>query len=218
MTLGSLAGEAKLLGGRLCLDFANSVGARVSGPHARGSRNYLDEVRREKLETYADLIAWSRHVGLVSQNDQRKLLKLSESHPLNAHAVLRRSIALREAIYRIFKSAVEGWNPNVRDLGVLNDELSVARLHERVVPTADGFGWAWSEGNGELDRMLWPIARSAAELVTSGDLSKVRQCGGEECGWLFLDNSRNRSRQWCSMVDCGNLAKVRRFRSRRHVG
>jgi len=65
-----------------------------------------------------------------------------------------------------------------------------------------------------LDRMLWPIAQSAAEFLNAGDFSRLRECGGEECGWLFEDTSRNRSRQWCHMQDCGNLAKVRRFRTR----
>jgi predicted RNA-binding Zn ribbon-like protein len=64
---------------------------------------------------------------------------------------------------------------------------------------------------------LWPVARSAAELLTSGDLARVGQCPGEECGWLFLDTSRAGRRQWCDMADCGNLAKVRRFRDQRRA-
>ena len=71
-----------------------------------------------------------------------------------------------------------------------------------------------SDSEAALDRMLWSIAHSGAELLTTGDLSRLRECGGEECGWLFEDTSRNRSRQWCDMQDCGNLAKVRRYRTR----
>jgi len=64
---------------------------------------------------------------------------------------------------------------------------------------------------------LWPLSRSAAELLTSADLAFIRECQGEDCGWLFLDTSRNRTRRWCDMRDCGNLAKVRRFRRRRRA-
>jgi predicted RNA-binding Zn ribbon-like protein len=65
--------------------------------------------------------------------------------------------------------------------------------------------------------MLWHIADSAAEFLTTGDLTRLRECSGEDCGWLFEDTSKNRSRQWCDMRDCGNLAKVRRFRTRLHA-
>jgi predicted RNA-binding Zn ribbon-like protein len=65
---------------------------------------------------------------------------------------------------------------------------------------------------------LRPIARSAAELLTSETLSRVRECGGATCTWLFLDASRNRSRRWCSMESCGNRAKARRHYRRRREG
>ena len=61
--------------------------------------------------------------------------------------------------------------------------------------------------------MLWPVAHSAAELLISDDLDRVKQCADDRgCGWLFVDTSRNRSRRWCSMESCGNRAKVQRHR------
>ena len=77
--------------------------------------------------------------------------------------------------------------------------------------------WTWTDED-VLDRMLWPVVRSSAELLVEGDLTRVRQCHGEQCGWLFVDMTKNRSRRWCDMGDCGNLAKVRRFRSRHRKG
>jgi predicted RNA-binding Zn ribbon-like protein len=59
--------------------------------------------------------------------------------------------------------------------------------------------------------MLWPIVRSAAELLTSEDLGRVRRCGREGCDWLFVDSSKNRSRRWCSMEMCGSRVKSRRY-------
>jgi predicted RNA-binding Zn ribbon-like protein len=121
---------------------------------------------------------------------------------------------LRESLYRLFRSIIAGSQPSSSDLEALNDELSRARGRERIAPSSEGFVWEWMDSKNELEHMLWHVARSAAELLTDGDLSRLRECGGENCGWLFEDTSRNRSRQWCVMQTCGNLAKVRRFRSR----
>jgi len=49
-------------------------------------------------------------------------------------------------------------------------------------------------------------------LTSSQRLNQVRQCRGDNCGWLFVDGSKNHSRRWCDMRDCGNRAKVRRHR------
>jgi len=45
--------------------------------------------------------------------------------------------------------------------------------------------------------------------------SRVKACRGDDCRWVFVDGSRNRSRRWCAMAECGNRAKVAAFRSRR---
>jgi predicted RNA-binding Zn ribbon-like protein len=132
--------------------------------------------------------------------------------------VFDRAIELREALHRIFKATVTGHTPQSVDLETVNDELLKARSHERLIRTENGFKWEWVGSEAALDRMLWSIAHSAAEFLSTGDLLRLRECGGEECGWLFEDTSRNRSRQWCHMQDCGNLAKVRRFRTRLRSG
>jgi len=61
------------------------------------------------------------------------------------------------------------------------------------------------------------VARSAAELLTSQKLGRVKVCAGEGCGWIFLDESRNGSRRWCDSRDCGNRERVRRHLARRRA-
>ncbi|MCL6613391.1 MAG: CGNR zinc finger domain-containing protein [Firmicutes bacterium] len=78
-----------------------------------------------------------------------------------------------------------------------------------------GFAWKWGGEGKALDRMLWPVVRSAAELLISGDRERVRECAAEGCGWLFLDASRNTRRKWCAMTSCGNRAKARRYYERK---
>jgi len=200
----SSAAEMRLVGGRLCLDFVNTVDGRKNDSSPLG----------DKLDAYSDLVAWSRHSGIVTAADAARLIKECKQKPAAANTVLRRAIALREALHRIFKAAMMERAPRSIDLETVNDELLKARKNERLISTDEGFKWEWIDGETALDRMLWPIAQSAAEFLNAGDFSRLRECGGEECGWLFEDTSRNRSRQWCHMQDCGNLAKVRRFRTR----
>jgi predicted RNA-binding Zn ribbon-like protein len=210
----SSAGEMKLIGGRLCLDFVNTVGGRKSESPRRKSLPATNQVLGDKLESYSDLVEWSRHAGIFTAAEAVHLIKESKRNVAAAGAVLDRAIAMREALYRICKAAITGGTPRSIDLEIVNDELLQARSHERLIGGVDGLSWEWVGSKTAIDRMLWSISQSAAEFLTTGDLSRLRECPGEECGWLFEDTSRNRSRQWCHMQDCGNLAKVRRFRTR----
>ncbi len=203
----------KRVGGRLCLDFVNTVRGRISRPGSRRGNDYADHVVGERLDSYAALLGWGTLVGVLTPRDVKSMSRHASAKPLAAAAVVKRSLALREAMYRVFKAAVEQWPPPPEDLAVLNRELQTARAHERL----EGFprpAWTWDDTLA-LDRMLWPIVQSAGELLTSPELERVGQCPGNECGWLFLDTSRAGRRQWCDMAECGNLAKVRRFRLKR---
>jgi predicted RNA-binding Zn ribbon-like protein len=210
----SSAAEMRLIGGRLCLDFVNTVDGRKNDSARRRSQSVNSLVLGDKLRDYSDLVAWSQHSGIVTATEAGRLNLESKRKAAEARAVFDRAIELREALHRIFKATVTGRMPQSVDLETVNDELLKARNHERLINTEKGFKWEWIGSEASLDRMLWSIAHSGAEFLIKGDLSRLRECGGKECGWLFEDTSRNRSRQWCHMQDCGNLAKVRRFRTR----
>ncbi len=192
------AGSLPLLGGQLCLDFANTVDW------------HLSDRPGDLLSSCADLVAWSRHAGVLSEAQARRLLKESRKSPAVAAAVFKQAIALRELIYRIFSRIAQGDMPTEADVDELNSALSDSLSLMRLVPTPDSFEWGWAENEGCLERPLWYIVQSAATLLTIGKLDRVRQCNDDHCGWLFLDVSKNRSRRWCSMEDCGNRAKARR--------
>jgi predicted RNA-binding Zn ribbon-like protein len=205
-TSDSPAATMKLIGGDPCLDFVNTVGGRV--PADGGSLVIAD-----KLAGYADLVAWTRHAGLLAEAEARRLARRAQRRPREAAAVVDRARRLREALHRTLRSLMQGRRPAREDLDLLNAEIVSARSREALRAGRDAVRWEWVDPVGRLDSLLWPISRAAAALVTS-DLARLRQCGGDRCGWLFLDRSRNRSRQWCTMEDCGNVSKVRRFRKR----
>jgi predicted RNA-binding Zn ribbon-like protein len=217
MPLDTNTNKFKLIGGDASLDFVNTVNGRTSNPHKKNGRDYYDAYPSDKLENYADLVGWSLKAGLISESEAEKLLRVSKGEPQKANTVLKRAVNLREGIYRLFKSVVEGWQPETEDLEKLNRELSIARRHQKLSAVKKRFVFEWIDLTEALDTMLWQISESAANLLVNGDLTRLRRCGNDVCNWLFLDTSRNRSRQWCVMDDCGNVAKVRRFRAKRRA-
>jgi predicted RNA-binding Zn ribbon-like protein len=200
------ADTLKLSGGRLCLDFTNTVEGRSDNrPH-------------EYLLSYRDLVAWSRHAGSISEREATQLAEHVVLNEAEVDTVYKRAIDLREALYRIFSEVAAKRRPAQPDLATLNGILADAMAQAEIIPVEDGFVWGWTNASGARNGLLWPVARSAAELLTASDeLQRVRECPGDYCDWLFLDTSKNHTRRWCSMETCGNVAKARRHYQRRAV-
>jgi predicted RNA-binding Zn ribbon-like protein len=196
-----------LLGGRLCLDFANTADWHAS------------EQPVEFLHTYGDLLAWGQLAGVLTEDEVASLSATATNHGNAAAAMLERAIAFREALYRLFSAHVRGGPVSQSDLELVNMEIADAYAHRRLVSAGGAFSWEWIMGRDtrDLARILWPVALSVAEVTTSPDLGRVRECAGDPCGWLFLDTSRSRSRRWCNMESCGNRAKARRHYERQRA-
>ena len=194
----------KFVGGRLCLDFVNTVGGWTSS----------NTLREDKLERYSDLVRWAQLAGSIGAAEARAIAGAARRHPAQAAKVLSRAAALRRALYGLLKNALDGSQAAPSHLVLLSRELSIARQHQKLSPADRRFDWKWDRPRRALDSILWRVCQSAADLLTSPELAQVRRCGGPDCGWIFLDTSRNHSRRWCDMKDCGNLSKVRRFRER----
>jgi predicted RNA-binding Zn ribbon-like protein len=193
------AGSIKLIGGALCLNFVNTVNC------------YGCADPGEYLNSYHDLVAWSRHVGTITDNEAKTLFRRAAGNRAEAESTHRRGLKLREVIYRIFTIGMEGQLPAREDLAVFNEYLAKAMNQSRIVKTQDGFFWDITGNKTKLNWILYPVIRSAADLLISEEFRRVKKCADPICGWLFLDISRNRSRRWCDMRDCGNRAKASRF-------
>jgi predicted RNA-binding Zn ribbon-like protein len=209
------AARVKLVGERLCLDFVNTVGGWNPDPARAKSDPYAAVARDDKLNDYFDLLAWSLHAKLLSESETRALAREAGRRDKEAAATLKRAVAMRGAIYRICAAIIDGARPRGADIDSLNQELNIAYGRVRLSAGEGDFVWEWTDTKNALDRMLWRIADSAAEMLITDDLTRLRGCPGADCGWMFLDISKNSRRQWCDMQTCGNLAKVRRFRKRR---
>ena len=191
-----------LIGGVLCLNFANTLYGHDAPIH-------------EYLYDYRDLVLWSRHVEILSPQQTRTLLSKWEQVSFESEEVFRQAIQLREMIYRIFASLAHDESPQEGDIVQLHQDWIESQVHSKLIRTETGFAKVWGDENA-LDSMLWRVTGSAIELLTSDELDRVKQCGG--CDWLFFDKSRNRSRRWCSMDACGNRTKMARRYKREKQG
>jgi predicted RNA-binding Zn ribbon-like protein len=202
-------GRFKLRGGDVSLDFVNTLGWRLTG------------YPREYLRSYEDLLDWGRQAGLLALEETEDLSREATLDPEGARETLSRALALREAIHRLISAHIAGESQDENDLSALNRELSIALSHLRVMPADGAYSWGWDrsgdEGKTPLDSPLWRVAQSAAQLLTSEKLGRVKLCAGEGCGWIFLDESRNSSRRWCDSRDCGNRERVRRHLARKRA-
>lgn len=188
--------EVALVGGRACLDFVNTTDRR-SG--AKGG---------EQLTGYGALVLWSRSAWTLGPKEERALYVDSRLRPDVADRVFRRALESREALHRLLSSVLDGDPPAPADLDRVNRWIAEGAVHRRLEPTARGLRWRWASQATDLDRMLWPVAQSAAELLASEDVRRLKRCG--ECGWLFLDATKNFSRRWCKK-SCGDRVKARRY-------
>jgi len=189
------ATELKIVGGDLALDLANTL----EGPEAP-----------ETLVDYAELTRWAALVGAIEPDATDRLTAIASDDRAGADRVLADARALRTVVDRIFRAVAAGAPPPADALDDLRRFAAEAAAEARLVPRDETFALVW-EGD-DLRRVLWPIASAAVDLLRTGPLDRIKTCAN--CPWLFIDHSRNRSRRWCTMDECGVHLKMRRYRAR----
>ena len=167
----------------------------------------------ERLVSYDALIDWAREQHLISAAAADRLAAEARRHPHQAANVLTRAKEFREALNALAESMEKDRQPGAAVLNTISDYLAAAYANGRLVPHEGGLQWVAS-ADAALERILWELGRAAGRLVLSPRLSKVRACAASDCGWWFVDDTKNRSRRWCDMKLCGNREKVKRFRAR----
>jgi predicted RNA-binding Zn ribbon-like protein len=194
-----------LSGGALCLDFANTVSWRK----ALGQLN-------DHLKSYDNLVAFAEQSSVLSSQQASRLRAQARTRGTTASEILQTALAYRENLYRGFSALASGKPPAPNDLQKINDFAVDALGHRRLVRADGRYRWEWQWNENPLGSILWPVAQSAADLLIAPELAEVCMCEAPDCAWLFLDQSRNRSRRWCDMKVCGNRQKARRHYRRTH--
>lgn len=180
------------IGGNLALDFLNTVGNRLDRP-------------TEYLSGGAELALWASLGALLPPNAELRLTRAQMTYVRSS----------RDELYRRVVPWASGGSPSHSDLAWLTAQIVRCAPLRRLVRAADAVCWEWRTSPRDPSAILGPVFSSAAELLTENLYRNLRQCGGERCGWLFIDRSPAGLRRWCSMADCGNRAKARAFVERR---
>ncbi len=189
----------ELIGGNVCLDFINTLDDRPSAQP------------RELLTNYNELLRFGEDTGILPPKLVDFFLENVDVMANDAGDALRRAINLREAMHAVFSALMNRQTVPQVAMDTLNADIQDAALHSRLVPGEGRCEWRLDDMGSTLDAILWRIARAAADLLVSSDLALIRACSSPTCQWLFLDTSKNHHRRWCSMKQCGNRAKARKF-------
>lgn len=175
--------------GNLGLDLCNSISGR------------FDPDPRDRLTSPEAFQAWAAGRGLPAGDRPDQ-------------AGLDRVRALRAALHALGDAHARGEPLPADAVAVLAAAWRDAQSAKQVV-LEDGRVVVTDETPQDWRRLYHRIVEEAVRLFGGDGLDRLKLCAGENCGWLFLDHSKNRSRRWCTMADCGTLTKVRRFRARR---
>jgi|SRR5690606_9890492 len=190
----------ELVGGRLCLDFVNTLNRE------RG------QVTDERFRTFKDVLEWSVRLGLIDASAAARLARECNEHPRAAEVALENLRELRETVWRLFSARQ---TKDIKRIQVATKNLPLPRLKldEKagavIEPGRDLCGW-----------LIAAVYGSALELLALEDPVRIRACPAPRCGWLFLDSSPGNRRKWCSMKTCGNREKAREHykRARKTAG
>src|SRR5215212_10096079 len=198
--------DLRLLGGALCLNFVNSIENRAGHPP------------EDFLTSYPDLVRWGQHAGLIADATATRLIARAAADQPAADEALHQALALRAALNHLFLAIATRRELNPADLEQLQRAYADAMSGATLVPQGERLTWDWRPDEQRLDQLLWPVARSAVELLTTGDPRRIKVCENPYgCGWLFYDGSKNGSRRWCSMEGCGSQVKMRRQYAKRRA-
>ena len=198
MSRDTLRAATQFFGGRICLDFANTLDWRTS------------DAPQELLPDYPALLTWSRNRGTLSAVAVTALRAQSDGP--EAVAILAAARALRTEIWQIADALMQGAPV---PLAPLNLRLAALPAQPRLI--ADGTRHLHDLPGMRPEETLWPVLWSLTALLASEDAQRLGCCQAEGCGWYFVDESPNRTRVWCSSEGCGNRERARRAYAKRRV-
>jgi predicted RNA-binding Zn ribbon-like protein len=194
--------QFQLVGGHVCLDFANTL-------EDRGA-----PTENDLLSNYVRLLQFAKQSRVFSDDELQRIERAVQHFPMAAELAPAHAIRVREVIYEIFSAVANDRPVPEPALATFNSFVNDAARNRTLVVQDNSFRWRWRDTGSDLVCLVWPFAWEAANLLASDDLKFVRECASPTCSWLFLDKSKSHSRRWCDMKVCGNRSKARKFYQR----
>lgn len=198
MSRDPLRAASQFFGGRVCLDFANTVDWRVS------------DNPQELIPDYASFLAWCVRRGVVTRQTAARLGSRARTSPARVKEVMSDASSLRAQIWQIADALREHQQPDVSFINTL-----LLRLPSQPALLEQADVYLYDLPSDDLGAPLWPILWSLTAVLTSADAARIGCCQATGCGWFFVDESPNRTRMWCSSEVCGNRERARRAYAKR---
>ncbi|MEN3382494.1 MAG: hypothetical protein V7608_2538 [Hyphomicrobiales bacterium] len=196
MSRDTARAATQFFGGRVCLDFANTMDWRTS------------QAPQELIPDYAALLSWSKARRTMATAAIAKLQARGERKA--AAAVMQQAYALRAEIWKVAEALRRAERVH---LEALNRSLAAVPAQPRLI--RDGAGYVHDLPGAAPEEVLWPVLWSLTALLASDDAGRLGCCQAHGCGWFFVDESPNHSRLWCSSEVCGNRERARRAYAKR---
>ena len=191
----------------------------IAGDPALDLVNTVDWTSRgleeDRLTDFDRLTQWAEGAGVLPPKTGAALRRRAAAKPREAETAYKAAVQTRQVLQRVFNTIAEG-DPAGDELEDFNRLLGRALVHMRVASATGGrmrerkLRLGWKDLETRLDAVIWPVVWSAASLIASEEASLIRVCGGADCGWMYVDRSRNGLRRWCQMETCGTREKSRR--------
>lgn len=207
--------ELPLVGGDPALDLVNTIEPRASLPGCQ---------QHDHLADPSALLTWATRAGLVTQAEAAAVAAAWAHDTAAPQRALHAVREVREALYAVLLATTGVLPPDAPSA-----QTGLERLHLRwvaamgrsvLVAAADEPTLArLTVGTAPALLVTDRAAHAAVELLRTVELARLRACPADAggCGWMFLDRSRNRSRRWCQMADCGTQVKAQRLTERRRA-
>jgi predicted RNA-binding Zn ribbon-like protein len=188
-------------GGHPALDLVNTLDERPSPSPI------------ENLATYRDLTRFAVLAGLI---DRRTAARLSQFEKTGS-PIAKRARVLREHLHDVLAAAHSRRPARQSDLDALSAAIQAAHAARTLVASPSP-GLADRRWSPALAREIPLHACSLAieRLLVDEERKRIRKCGASDCDVYYLDTSKGHRRQWCSMKNCGNREKQRRWRCTAH--
>src|SRR5690349_11655563 len=163
----------QFIAGALCLDFANTI------------HNFRAEDKEEELLAISDLLQWAKEAGLLSGANHERLTARYNHNPREAAAALAKGTAIRDLLLSIFAGIANGRSISSQRQSELNAALAQAPGLLRVMKKSDRIETEWMSAAEGLSQVFFAVLTSAAQLLASDRLSRMRECSSADCTWLF---------------------------------
>jgi predicted RNA-binding Zn ribbon-like protein len=190
-----------IIGGNFALDLVNTV----------SGWNYDPE---DWVPDIASFLVWAQLCCVLDKREKHEAARRADASPTAAERVLASVKELRFALWALMDSLEHRKPAKPGDLSVIDEWVRRLALSEQVIVRRNKLDFAFNRDISVLELPALRVTAAALSLLKNPPVARIKTCPGLNCGWKFVDHSKNRSRRWCDMAVCGNLAKARKFRAR----